>query len=240
MGLIGTILGAGGAARQVGEAVGGVAEVFVGNRAERDAAASAAVPGRGRRSTAPSSPPPASGPFDRFVNALNRLPRPMLALGTLGLFVYAMAEPAGFSTPDAGAGAGARAALVAARRHRLVLLRRPRAAPPADPQTGRARRRHGDGGERASRGRRVAVATARRRAAGARRTIEVRRRRTPIQRRARGVAAPLDIRDRNAAVEELAAPLPLSRMSMAIPRREFATRPVIRPHSAARDRGSRA
>ena len=37
MGLIGTILGAGGAVRQVGEAVGGVAEVFVGNRAERDA-----------------------------------------------------------------------------------------------------------------------------------------------------------------------------------------------------------
>ena len=40
MGLISTILGAGGAARQVGEAVGGVAEVFVGNRAARDEAAS--------------------------------------------------------------------------------------------------------------------------------------------------------------------------------------------------------
>jgi len=35
--------------------------------------------------------------FDRFINGLNRLPRPMLALGTLGLFVYAMAEPAGFA-----------------------------------------------------------------------------------------------------------------------------------------------
>ena len=31
------------------------------------------------------------------MNGLNRLPRPMLALGTLGLFVYAMAEPAGFA-----------------------------------------------------------------------------------------------------------------------------------------------
>ena len=40
MGLIGSILGAGGAARQIGEAVGGAAEVFVGNRAERDAAGS--------------------------------------------------------------------------------------------------------------------------------------------------------------------------------------------------------
>ena len=38
MGMIGNILGAGGAVREVGEAVGGVAEVFVGNRAERDAA----------------------------------------------------------------------------------------------------------------------------------------------------------------------------------------------------------
>lgn len=37
------------------------------------------------------------GFFDGLVNGLNRLPRPMLALGTLGLFVYAMADPAGFS-----------------------------------------------------------------------------------------------------------------------------------------------
>ena len=36
--------------------------------------------------------------FDGFVNGLNRLPRPLLALSTLGLFGYAMAEPAGFGT----------------------------------------------------------------------------------------------------------------------------------------------
>ena len=36
MGLIGQIFGMGGAAKQIGEAVGGVAEVIVGNRAERD------------------------------------------------------------------------------------------------------------------------------------------------------------------------------------------------------------
>jgi len=35
--------------------------------------------------------------FDRLINGLNRLPRPALALGTLGLFVYAMADPVGFS-----------------------------------------------------------------------------------------------------------------------------------------------
>jgi hypothetical protein len=35
--------------------------------------------------------------FDRLINGLNRLPRPMLALGTLGLFIYAMVDPIGFS-----------------------------------------------------------------------------------------------------------------------------------------------
>lgn len=35
--------------------------------------------------------------FDRAVNGLNRLPRPFLAFGTLGLFIYAMADPSGFS-----------------------------------------------------------------------------------------------------------------------------------------------
>lgn len=39
-----------------------------------------------------------AGWFDTLVNGLNRLPRPMLAMGTLALFVYAMAEPVGFGT----------------------------------------------------------------------------------------------------------------------------------------------
>jgi hypothetical protein len=97
MGLIGSILGARGAARQIGEAVGGVAEVFVGNRAERDAAAAQAhLAALGELSAEFARTP--AGRFDGFVNGLNRLPRPMLALGTLGLFVYAMAAPAGFAT----------------------------------------------------------------------------------------------------------------------------------------------
>jgi len=37
------------------------------------------------------------GWFDRFIDGLNRLPRPMLALGTLGLFVTAMADPIWFA-----------------------------------------------------------------------------------------------------------------------------------------------
>lgn len=38
------------------------------------------------------------GPFDRLVNGLNRLPRPALALGTLGLFVFAMLDPVRFAS----------------------------------------------------------------------------------------------------------------------------------------------
>ena len=40
---------------------------------------------------------PRVGGFDRFMDAMNRLPRPMLALGTLGLFVSAMVNPLWFS-----------------------------------------------------------------------------------------------------------------------------------------------
>jgi hypothetical protein len=94
MGLIGRILGGGLA--PVGAAVGGVAEVFVGNRAERDAAASAQLQAAMGEFAAEFAV--ATGRFDGFVNGLNRLPRPLLALGTLGLFAYAMAAPAGFTT----------------------------------------------------------------------------------------------------------------------------------------------
>ncbi len=37
------------------------------------------------------------GRFDRFIDGLNRLPRPALALGTLGLFVAAMVDPIWFA-----------------------------------------------------------------------------------------------------------------------------------------------
>ncbi len=37
------------------------------------------------------------GWFDRLIDGLNRLPRPMLALGTLGLFVSAMTDPIWFA-----------------------------------------------------------------------------------------------------------------------------------------------
>ena len=40
---------------------------------------------------------PRQGGFDRFMDGLNRLPRPALALGTLGLFVSAMVNPLWFA-----------------------------------------------------------------------------------------------------------------------------------------------
>jgi len=41
---------------------------------------------------------PKPGLFDRFVDGLNRLPRPALAIGTLGLFVSAMVDPIWFAS----------------------------------------------------------------------------------------------------------------------------------------------
>ncbi|MFO7759433.1 MAG: holin family protein [Roseovarius sp.] len=42
------------------------------------------------------------GPFDRFIDGLNRVPRPAMALGTLGLFVAAMVDPLWFGERMAG------------------------------------------------------------------------------------------------------------------------------------------
>ena len=40
---------------------------------------------------------PRRGLFDRLIDGLNRVPRPAMALGTLGLFLSAMIDPAWFS-----------------------------------------------------------------------------------------------------------------------------------------------
>lgn len=41
---------------------------------------------------------PRRGLFDRFIDALNRIPRPAMALGTLALFVSAMIDPVWFAS----------------------------------------------------------------------------------------------------------------------------------------------
>lgn len=96
MGLISNLFGGAEATRALGDTVTGVAEVFTENRTRRMErgfdAQEAALAQHGVEFGAQRA-----GWFDRLVNGLNRLPRPMLALGTLGLFVYAMVDPIGFS-----------------------------------------------------------------------------------------------------------------------------------------------
>ena len=41
--------------------------------------------------------PVATDRFDRMVDAMNRLPRPLMALGVVALFGHAMLDPLGFS-----------------------------------------------------------------------------------------------------------------------------------------------
>jgi hypothetical protein len=96
MGLISRIIGGGGAVQALGNAVQGVSEVFTTNATRRmELSHDAYIAALGAAGAEFAQP--RSGWFDGFVNGLNRLPRPMLALGTLGLFVYAMAAPAGFA-----------------------------------------------------------------------------------------------------------------------------------------------
>ena len=96
MGLISRALGNAGAVRAVSQAATDMAEVFRPNatrRMELSAQAQrAALDAQGDEFQYARN-----GLFDRVVNGINRLPRPMLALGTLGLFVYAMTDPVAFS-----------------------------------------------------------------------------------------------------------------------------------------------
>lgn len=96
MGLIGQIFGQPAATQAVGQAVKTVAEVLTPNATHKldveQQAYSAALTEHGDEFRIG-----AAGPFDRFINGLNRLPRPMLAFGTIGLFVYAMVDPINFA-----------------------------------------------------------------------------------------------------------------------------------------------
>ena len=95
MGLIRDILG-------LGRSVKEVAEVFVPNKTD-----AARQQHREHRAALEQFSSEfergfGGGPFHQFVDALNRLPRPVLALGTVGLFVFAMTDPVAFSTRMSG------------------------------------------------------------------------------------------------------------------------------------------
>ncbi|QYK43327.1 MAG: holin family protein [Paracoccaceae bacterium] len=101
MGVIGKILGGPAAIAATAEAAKGIAEVFTPNATRRMELGAEAQSAALRQFGVEFTNAPA-GWFDRFVNGLNRLPRPMLAFGTMGLFVYAMADPAGFGARMVG------------------------------------------------------------------------------------------------------------------------------------------
>lgn len=101
MGLMGTLAGGAQVAAAVGDAARGVAEVFTPS-ATRRMELSAEAQTAALRQLGEEYQHPALAWFDRLVNGLNRLPRPMLAFGTLGLFVYAMVDPPGFTARMAG------------------------------------------------------------------------------------------------------------------------------------------
>ena len=96
MGLIGTVLNAPGAVAALGDAAKGVAEVLVPSATKRMELSAQAQAAALEQFGDEFSKASTSG-FDRLVNGLNRLPRPLLAFGTIGLFVYAMIDPPDFA-----------------------------------------------------------------------------------------------------------------------------------------------
>ncbi|MBU2956756.1 holin family protein [Paracoccus sp. 1_MG-2023] len=95
MGVIDRFIGVAPTVTALGSAATGMAEVFTRNATRRmeldEQAFAQAIQQHGAEFAVPRQ-----GWFDGFVNGLNRMPRPLLALGTMGLFIYAMVEPVGF------------------------------------------------------------------------------------------------------------------------------------------------
>ncbi|MGP3723663.1 holin family protein [Cereibacter sphaeroides] len=101
MGLMGRLIAGSGSVASVGAAVREVAEVFRPN-ATRALELSAEVQGEALQQYSEEFANPGNGWFDRFVNGVNRLPRPMLAFGTLALFIFAMVDPESFGRRMSG------------------------------------------------------------------------------------------------------------------------------------------
>lgn len=95
MGMIDRFIGLGSGVTALGSAATGMAEVFTQNLTRKmeleEQAYGHAMAQFGQEFRAEQR-----GFFNSFVNGLNRIPRPLLALGTMALFIYAMIEPEGF------------------------------------------------------------------------------------------------------------------------------------------------
>lgn len=97
MGLIGLIKSLFGASSNVRE----IAEVFRPN-AEASAQREAEYSSAALDQLAREFDRPQRGRFDAIVDGLNRLPRPIMALGVIGLFIAAMTDPIWFGERMAG------------------------------------------------------------------------------------------------------------------------------------------
>jgi hypothetical protein len=91
-----SVLGGPGAVSALGTAAKGLAEVLTPS-ATRRMELSAEAQMAALQQLGDEYGLAAVGWFDRAVNGLNRMPRPMLAFGTLGLFTYAMIDPVAFA-----------------------------------------------------------------------------------------------------------------------------------------------
>jgi hypothetical protein len=101
MGLIKLLTGAAGKVTNLGQAAQDIAEVFTPS-ATRQMELSAEAQMAALKQLGEEYGQPAMGGFDRFINGMNRLPRPFLAFGTLALFVYAMIDPPQFAARMVG------------------------------------------------------------------------------------------------------------------------------------------
>ena len=101
MGLIGKVIGGPSAVSALGDAAKGLAEVFTPSATRRmELSAEAQIAALQQLSDEYGLP--STSWFDRAVNGLNRLPRPLLAFGTIGLFIYAMVDPVRFAARMVG------------------------------------------------------------------------------------------------------------------------------------------
>lgn len=95
-GVIGKLIGGPAAVSALGDAAKGMAEVFVPSATRRmELSAEAQMAALAQLGDEFGNP--SASWFDRLVNGLNRLPRPFLAFGTIGLFIYAMVDPIQFA-----------------------------------------------------------------------------------------------------------------------------------------------
>lgn len=96
MGLIKKLIGIDKTVGEIGRAAQGVSEVFVANATDRQEQAYLTKKSAMDQLSAEYRIN-SLGWFDRMTDGLNRLPRPTMAFGTIGLFAFAMINPEAFS-----------------------------------------------------------------------------------------------------------------------------------------------